>query len=62
MMIIHRNIYYRVCGVAEINIDLLKEKTHYEGLSESEPCIQYFWDAVSDIFLYIFYWLPQLGY
>ncbi|CAF3279595.1 unnamed protein product [Rotaria sp. Silwood2] len=40
-----------VCGKGEIDIEILKQNTHYDGsLNENSPHIQRFWNVLSEMF------------
>ena len=38
-----------VCGAADINVDVLKGNTAYDGLSDSSPQIQMFWEVFREM-------------
>jgi hypothetical protein len=38
-----------VCGAADINVEILKSKTSYSGLSESDPQVKFFWEVLTEM-------------
>jgi hypothetical protein len=38
-----------LCGNPDVDVDLLKRVTEYEGYSEADPVIQYFWEALREM-------------
>ena len=38
-----------ICGVREVDVELLKSCTEYEEVEESEPHIGYFWSVVEEM-------------
>lgn len=38
----------RVCGVPTVDVDLLKAATQYEGYSESDRVVQWFWEILAE--------------
>merc|ERR1712232_1041031 len=36
----------RVCGVYSVDVSLLRRKTSYEGWSEDDATIRFFWDSL----------------
>src|SRR5690606_4639954 len=37
-----------ICGKPTVDIKVLKEHTVYQGFSEKDPCIQYFWETLEE--------------
>eukprot|EP00899_Mesostigma_viride_P003091 jgi/Mesvir1/12783/Mv22836-RA.1 len=44
----HKELELRVCGHANVDIDLLQQHTTYNGISPDEPHVQYFWRALRE--------------
>jgi hypothetical protein len=43
-----RQVETLVCGTADVDVDILKENTDYEGCGLSDQHIQYFWEVLKE--------------
>ena len=43
-----RQVETLVCGTVDVNVDILKENTDYEGCGLSDQHIQYFWEVLKE--------------